>query len=71
MKEDFSNPSGSSASTSAGATARTRVLLIEDNPADALFVDALLGGAYLVTQSTDLGGAIGVRHRIAGLIPAG
>ena len=58
MKEDFSNPSGSSASTSSSATARTRVLLIEDNPADALFVDALLGGAYLVTQSTDLGGGI-------------
>lgn len=58
MNADISNPPGPTSPDSEAAPAGTRVLIIEDSPADALFIEALLAGEFQVTQVSDLRGGI-------------
>ncbi|MBI5799968.1 MAG: PAS domain-containing protein [Verrucomicrobia bacterium] len=58
MNADTSNPTGPASPESPARSASTRVLVIEDSPADALFIEALLGDKFKVTQVPDLGRGI-------------
>lgn len=58
MNAAFPIPSGLANQSAGAVSPMVRVLVIEDSPADALFIEALLAGAFEVTQVVDLRGGI-------------